>query len=71
MSLATGQLDDSRMHESNAIQAQQLNAHVVVLNNYLRKHHVVAYQELAKRVRKLTVLLSVPMEPDRSWGYSG
>jgi glycosyltransferase involved in cell wall biosynthesis len=45
-----------------------IDAHVVILNNYLRIHHVVSYQELAKRVRKLTILLSVPMEPDRQWG---
>lgn len=44
-----------------------LNAHVVVLNNYIRRHHVVGFRELAKRVRKLTVLLSTSMEPDRKW----
>ena len=44
-----------------------LDAHVVILNNYIRKHHVDSYRELAKRVRKLTVLLSTPMEPDRDW----
>lgn len=44
-----------------------LDAHVVILNNYIRVHHAVSYVELAKRVRKLTVLLSVPMEPDRDW----
>ncbi len=43
------------------------DAHVVVLVNYLRRHHVAAFHELSKRVRKLTILLSVPMEPDRSW----
>jgi len=43
------------------------DAHVVILNNYLRRHHVVAYKEIARRVRKLTVLLSVDMEPDRQW----
>lgn len=52
---------------TNGHVSHRLDAHVVVLNNYVRKHHVVAFQELAKRVRKLTVLLSVPMEPDRSW----
>ena len=44
-----------------------IDAHVVILNNYLRRHHVVAYKEIARRVRKLTVLLSVDMEPDRHW----
>lgn len=46
---------------------QILDAHVVILNNYVRRHHVASYSELAKRVRKLTVLLSTPMEPDRDW----
>ena len=45
----------------------KLDAHVVLLNNYVRPHHVAVYTELAKRVRELTVLLSVPMEPDRNW----
>ena len=39
----------------------------MILNNYLRVHHAVSYVELAKRVRKLTVLLSVPMEPNKDW----
>lgn len=47
--------------------SSKLDAHVVLLNNYIRPHHVAAYTELAKRVRALTVLLSVPMEPDRNW----
>lgn len=45
----------------------RLDAHVVILNNYLRPHHVAVYRELARRVRKLTVLLGTPMEPDRNW----
>ena len=44
-----------------------LDLHVVILNNYLRVHHAVSYVELAKRVRKLTVLISVPMEPNKDW----
>jgi len=32
------------------------DAHVVVLVNYLRRHHVAAFHELSKRVRKLTIL---------------
>lgn len=43
------------------------DGHVVVLTNYLRRHHVAALREFSKRVRKLTVMLSIPMEPDRSW----
>ena len=44
-----------------------IDVHAVILTNYVRSHHVLAFQEFAKRVRKLTVLLSVPMEPDRDW----
>ena len=67
MSPASGQLDKSKMSGSHSGQANRLDAHVVILINYVRKHHVVAFQAVAKRVRKLTVLVSVPMEPDRSW----
>jgi len=42
-------------------------AHVVVLTNYLRRHHALVYQEVAKKVGKLSILLSTDMEPDRSW----
>ena len=51
----------------DAIKADVLDVHAVILTNYVRKHHVLAFQQFAKRVRKLTVLLSVPMEPDRDW----
>ncbi len=44
-----------------------LDLHVVILINYLRIHHVLALREFGKKVRKLTILLSVPMEPDRDW----
>ncbi len=44
-----------------------LDVHAVILNNYIRQHHVDSYLELAKRVRRLTILLSVEMEPDRDW----
>ena len=54
-------------NEVSASRLKKLDAHVVLLNNYVRPHHVAAYSELAKRVRALTVLLSVPMEPDRNW----
>ena len=53
--------------ESSNHDGEVLDAHVVILNNYLRMHHAVSYVELAKRVRKLTVLLSVPMEPNKDW----
>ena len=43
------------------------NKHVVVLINYMRRHHVLAFTEFAKRVGKLTILVSTPMEGDRDW----
>jgi len=42
-------------------------AHVVVLTNFLRKLHVDVLELVQRRVGKLTVLLSTPMEPDRQW----
>ena len=59
--------DDQQAGNGEEIPLAKLDAHVVLLNNYVRPHHVAAYTELAKRVRALTVLLSVPMEPDRNW----
>ncbi len=41
--------------------------HVVVLINYMRKHHVLTFKEIARTVRKLTILVSTKMESDRSW----
>jgi glycosyltransferase involved in cell wall biosynthesis len=64
------QVPDSNVKKPEYSEDQALNpldVHVVILNNYVRKHHVVAFQALAQRVRQLTVLLSVPMEPDRDW----
>ncbi len=61
-----GGATNSQKAEEN--QTEFIDAHVVILNNYLRRHHVVVYKEIARRVRKLTVLLSVDMEPDRQWG---
>ena len=43
------------------------DTHVVVLINYLRRHHVLAFKEVARQVGKLTILVSTPMEGDRSW----
>lgn len=54
-------------HPSSAESSERLDVHVVILNNCVRAHHVAGYRELAKRVRKLTILLSVSTEPDRDW----
>jgi glycosyltransferase involved in cell wall biosynthesis len=42
-------------------------AHVVILMNFVPPHQLPVLNELAKRVRKLTVLISTPMEPNRDW----
>ena len=48
-------------------QWEVLDLHVVILINYLRPHHVAALKQFSAGVRKLTILLSVPMELDRDW----
>lgn len=45
-----------------------LDAHVAVLLNFLPPYQLPVIEEFAKRVRKLTVLISTPMEGNRSWG---
>ncbi len=67
MSIEVVGTEQSDEGDSAAKFPERLDVHAVVLNNYVRAHHVVALQSLAKRVRQLTVLLSVPMEPDRQW----
>ncbi len=52
---------------SDAARSWLSQAHVVILMNYLRRLHVDVFEELEKHVRKITVLLSTPMEPDRQW----
>jgi glycosyltransferase involved in cell wall biosynthesis len=47
---------------------QPLDAHVVVLLNFLPPYQLPVIEEFAKRVRKLTVLISTPMDGNRSWG---
>jgi glycosyltransferase involved in cell wall biosynthesis len=42
-------------------------AHVVILMNFVPPHQLPVLNELAKRVGKLTVLISTPMEPNRTW----
>ena len=53
------------MPRAGAIPVERLN--VVVLTNFLRKHHVDVFEQVQQRVGKLTLLLSTPMEPDRNW----
>lgn len=41
--------------------------HVVLLTNFIPPYRLPVYVELARRVEKLTILVSTPMEPNRSW----
>jgi glycosyltransferase involved in cell wall biosynthesis len=47
--------------------AAKLPTHVVLLTNFIPPYRLPVYSELADRVEKLTILLSTPMEPNRSW----
>ena len=67
LELTDSGLQAMQVTSSDSDDNEVLDVHAVVLTNYLRTHHVLALREFAKRVRKLTVLLSVSMEPDRGW----
>ncbi len=47
--------------------SEPLDAHVVVLTNFMGPHHCRQMQACQQRVRRLTILLSTPMEPNRDW----
>lgn len=44
-----------------------IDAHVTVLTNFLGPHHLKQMREFQKHVRRLTILLSTVMEPNRDW----
>lgn len=44
-----------------------LPASVVLLTNFIPPHQRPLFIELSRRVKKLTILISTPMEPDRHW----
>lgn len=46
---------------------EKFQGHVVLLTNFIPPYRLPLYTELANRVRKLTILLSTPMEPNRNW----
>lgn len=50
-----------------AIPAPPIPAHVVLLVNFIPPYRLPLYQELARRVDRLTILLSTEMESNRSW----
>ncbi|HEX7377261.1 MAG TPA: glycosyltransferase family 4 protein [Pirellulales bacterium] len=63
MSLVQTAIDD---HDSSATEPK-LAAQVVFLTNFIPPYRLPLYMELANRVRKLTILLSTPMESNRTW----
>jgi glycosyltransferase involved in cell wall biosynthesis len=44
-----------------------LPVHVVLLTNFIPPHQRPLFTELSRRVKKLTILISTPMESDRQW----
>lgn len=54
-------------HRTLTVAGQKLPAHVVLLTNFIPPYRLPVYTELARRVEKLTILLSTPMEPNRAW----
>lgn len=59
-------------HSANADETSLIDASVVLLTHYIPLYQVRVFQELAKRVRHLKILLSTPIEPNRDfeldWG---
>lgn len=47
--------------------SERISGHVVLLTNFIPPYRVPVYTELARRVERLTILLSTPMESNRSW----
>lgn len=45
----------------------RLDVHVALLTVFVPPHKKPIFEELAKRVRRLTVLISTPMEDNRDW----
>ncbi len=45
----------------------KIDAHVVVLTNFLGPHHLKQMREFQRRVRRLSILVSTVMEPNRDW----
>jgi glycosyltransferase involved in cell wall biosynthesis len=46
---------------------EPLAAHVVILLNFLPPYQLPVIEEFAKHVQKLTILISTPMDGNRSW----
>src|SRR4051794_35027336 len=53
--------------EQSTVAERPFDAHVALLTNFIPPYALPVYLELAQRVRKLTILLSTPMEVNRRW----
>lgn len=56
-----------KRNEFRSTTSDKLAGHVVLLTNFIPPYRLPVYTELARRVEKLTILLSTPMESNRSW----
>lgn len=63
MSTGVSELPTQRTHDHG----RPLPAHVVVVTNFIAAHRTPVYRELSRRVERLTILLSTPMEANRKW----
>jgi glycosyltransferase involved in cell wall biosynthesis len=59
----------SFIHETNAGQPSSADLHVALLASYIPEHQSEAYRALSRRVARLSILLSTPMESFRSWSH--
>lgn len=57
----------NRLRKNNSPVDSLSDVHVCILINYLRRHHVLAFKAIEKRVGRLTILTSTAMEGDRNW----
>jgi glycosyltransferase involved in cell wall biosynthesis len=55
------------VRKSTVTTDELLSAHVVLLTNFIPPHQRPLFSELSRRVGKLTILISTPMESDRHW----
>ncbi|MEQ1897775.1 MAG: glycosyltransferase family 4 protein [Vicinamibacterales bacterium] len=61
-----GRPEDARIVDSGAI-GERVDARVVLLTNFVPPYRLPVFEALNDRVSSLTVLVSTPMEGNRSW----
>ncbi len=57
----------SQSTSRNGKHKEFLDIHAVMLTNFLAPYELPIYEDLARRVRKLTILISTAMERNRGW----